>query len=289
MDCKKALAERRATWRRRSSTFARRGRRSAAKRADRAAKEGIIVTRVARGRQTRSGGGSELRDRLRRPERGFRPLRHQRRGSAGTRNPGVAGGAAREDGRREEDREQMNDLLAKVGEKMDIRRFEDAGLGRRLVSAYTHMGSKIGVLVEFSGLAVADTVSGVGTGCRDAGGRHEPAGGVARADRQGARWTGNSRSTGRRPRTKESRSTIVERIATGRLEKFYQEACLADQTFIKDPGKTVKDILQDAGAKSGATVAVNGSSDSIWARSRSRIHGRPGHTSGSCSSSAASP
>ena len=39
-------------------------------------------------------------------------------------------------------------------------------------------------------------------------------------------------------------SQIVDRIANGRLEKFFQEVCLLEQTFIKDPGKTVREYLQ---------------------------------------------
>ena len=39
---------------------------------------------------------------------------------------------------------------------------------------------------------------------------------------------------------------IQEKIAQGRLEKFYQEVVLTEQTFIKDPGKTIKDVLREA-------------------------------------------
>ena len=49
---------------------------------------------------------------------------------------------------------------------------------------------------------------------------------------------------------------IVERIATGRLEKYYQEVCLLDQTFIKDPGKTIKDVLGDLSKTTGKTATV---------------------------------
>jgi elongation factor Ts len=41
---------------------------------------------------------------------------------------------------------------------------------------------------------------------------------------------------------------VIDRIATGRLEKFYQEVCLLEQSFIKDAGKTVKDLLGGTGA-----------------------------------------
>jgi elongation factor Ts len=49
---------------------------------------------------------------------------------------------------------------------------------------------------------------------------------------------------------------ILDKIATGRLEKFFQEICLIEQTFIKDGSKTVKDILNEASAKTGKPVTV---------------------------------
>ena len=52
------------------------------------------------------------------------------------------------------------------------------------------------------------------------------------------------------------RPEIAEKIAEGRLEKFYQEVCLLEQSFIKDSGKTIKDLLSDATGKVGEKVGV---------------------------------
>jgi elongation factor Ts len=49
---------------------------------------------------------------------------------------------------------------------------------------------------------------------------------------------------------------IAEKIAQGRLEKFYQEVCLLEQSFIKDSGKTIKDLLSDATGKVGERIGV---------------------------------
>lgn len=49
---------------------------------------------------------------------------------------------------------------------------------------------------------------------------------------------------------------IAEKIATGRLEKYYQEVCLLDQSFIKDSGKTIKDLLSEATGKVGEKIGV---------------------------------
>jgi elongation factor Ts len=49
---------------------------------------------------------------------------------------------------------------------------------------------------------------------------------------------------------------IAEKIAQGRLEKFYQETVLIEQSFIKDSGKTIKDIIDEETAKVGEKITV---------------------------------
>ena len=49
---------------------------------------------------------------------------------------------------------------------------------------------------------------------------------------------------------------IIEKIALGKLEKFYQEVCLIEQQFIKDPAKSVKDILLELMSKVGENISI---------------------------------
>lgn len=49
---------------------------------------------------------------------------------------------------------------------------------------------------------------------------------------------------------------VTERIAQGRLEKFFQEVCLLEQTFIKDAGKTVRDSILEVSAKTGEKITI---------------------------------
>ena len=51
-------------------------------------------------------------------------------------------------------------------------------------------------------------------------------------------------------------AAVADKIAQGRLEKFYQEACLMEQSFIKDSGKTIKDLIDEATAKVGEKVSI---------------------------------
>lgn len=50
---------------------------------------------------------------------------------------------------------------------------------------------------------------------------------------------------------------ILEKIVTGRLDKFYQENCLMEQPFIKDPNRKVNDLITQAVAKLGEKIEVN--------------------------------
>jgi len=49
---------------------------------------------------------------------------------------------------------------------------------------------------------------------------------------------------------------IVDKMIEGRIEKFYKEACLLDQSFIKDPDKTINQLITEKIAKIGEQISV---------------------------------
>lgn len=49
---------------------------------------------------------------------------------------------------------------------------------------------------------------------------------------------------------------IAEKMAQGKLEKFYQEVCLMEQSFVKDPNKTIKDLTKELIAKVGENIII---------------------------------
>ena len=50
---------------------------------------------------------------------------------------------------------------------------------------------------------------------------------------------------------------IIEKMTEGRLNKFYQENVLLEQTFVKDPDKTVSDLITETIAKLGENILVS--------------------------------
>lgn len=49
---------------------------------------------------------------------------------------------------------------------------------------------------------------------------------------------------------------IVERIVEGRLEKFYNQACLMEQPFVKDEDQTIQDLINGVTARLGENVIL---------------------------------
>ncbi|MBM3223134.1 MAG: translation elongation factor Ts [Candidatus Tectomicrobia bacterium] len=48
----------------------------------------------------------------------------------------------------------------------------------------------------------------------------------------------------------------IPKIVEGRLEKYFQEACLLDQPFVKDPSQSIQDVIQAKIAKTGENITV---------------------------------
>jgi elongation factor Ts len=49
---------------------------------------------------------------------------------------------------------------------------------------------------------------------------------------------------------------IIEKMVEGRIEKYYKENCLIDQAWIKDPDKTIKQLLTEKIAAIGENISI---------------------------------
>jgi len=128
-----------------------------------------------------------------------------------------------------------------------------------LISAYIHAGSKIGVLLEvncetdfvarneeFQSL-VKDLAMQVAAAMPSYVKREDvPAETV---EREKAIYLGQVKEMGKP-------EAAWDKIVQGKLEKFYQEQCLINQTFIKDPSVTIKDLVAQKVAKIGENITV---------------------------------
>lgn len=135
------------------------------------------------------------------------------------------------------------EAMAKIGEKIDVSKYERLS-GERVVS-YIHMGARVGVLVAFDGAngVAADAVDSVG---RDVAMQVAAMNPVA-VDKDGvdAAIIEREIEIGKEQARAEGKpDNMLEKIAMGKLNKFYKETTLVNQEFVKDPSKTIADHLR---------------------------------------------
>lgn len=129
-----------------------------------------------------------------------------------------------------------------------------------VVSSYIHGGGKIGVLVEVN--CETDFVARTEEFQRLV---KDVAMQVAAANPRCVRREEISDAELERERTvyrvqaEESGkpAKVIEKIVAGKVEKFYGENCLLEQAFIRDPGKTVQDVVNEAVSRTGENIVVH--------------------------------
>jgi len=135
-------------------------------------------------------------------------------------------------------------LVAKLKENITIRRFTrlTPRAGEKFAS-YVHGHGRIGVLI---GMTAGDDALGKNVAMHVAAAdprfasRGEVTPAMLETEREIAR--AQAVQAGKPP-------NVVERIAQGKVEKFYQETVLTEQAFVKDPEKTVGQVLVERGGK----------------------------------------
>lgn len=147
-----------------------------------------------------------------------------------------------------------NEILAKFSEKIEIRRFERLNT-EGFVASYIHAGSKLGVLIEVSATSLTDNSFAMVRDIAMQIAAMNPQF-VDKSDvdqttlaKEKEIYVQQAIDSGKKPE-------IAERIAEGRLDKFFQEQCLVEQTFVKDGNKTIKDVLAEISADCGTEVKI---------------------------------
>jgi len=156
------------------------------------------------------------------------------------------------------DLEKACDHLRKKGVASASKKSHRA-TGEGLVESYIHPGNKVGVLIEvncetdfvartddFRAL-VRDLAMQVAAAIPLAVHPEELDENVVAKERE--IFAEQAKASGKPEK-------IVEKMVEGRIQKFYEEACLMEQPFIKDQNRKVKDIVTDAIAKIGENIRV---------------------------------
>lgn len=254
MDCKKALTEADGDIEKAIDILRKKGAAVAAKRADRDANEGIVLTKVADDK--RSAVIIEINC-----ETDFVANSDDFKGFAKgvltdvwEIKPASANELLE---KKPAIKESLEGLMAKIGEKTEVSRVATVSGDSFMVDEYVHPGAKLGVLV------VCDNV--------DAGKMDELKPIIHDISMQVAAMNPIAVSKEDVDKSviekeleiykeiaqKEGKpEKILDRIAEGKLKKFFEENCLIEQAYVKDNSKKIDDLIKEFNEKNDANVSV---------------------------------
>jgi len=137
---------------------------------------------------------------------------------------------------------ELVEMTGRIGEKLAIRRFQVLDADGGTVISYIHPGSRLGVLVQVAGDGDAEDVGqdvAMQIAALDpiAVTRDDVPEEVQEKEKEIAREAALSDG---KP------EHIIDRIAEGKLERFFEDNVLLEQAFVKDASVSVKEILDDA-------------------------------------------
>ncbi len=140
-------------------------------------------------------------------------------------------------------KEFIDSQIAKIGEKISLRRFEIVEkTDNDVFGAYLHMGGKIGVLTVLEGTSDEEAAKDVAMHIAAINPRYINRDSVPQEE------VDREREVLKQQAMNEGKpENIVEKMVEGRLGKFFEEICLVDQNFVKDPDQKVGKYVKSKG------------------------------------------
>ena len=249
MDCKKALQETNGDKAAAVKILRERGMNIAGKKAARVAKDGVVLADIASG--GRSGVMIEVNcetDFVVRNDKfqaWVKTLVEKAKGLADNTLAEVV-------------KEETTARIAEIGENIIVRRNVQFDLqGSGIVAGYIHLGGKVGVLLEI-GCTKDETITSESfrEAVKDVTLHIAACNPVCLNRQQVPAETVQAEREIYAKQVENKPANIIQKIVDGKLDKFYQQVCLVEQGFVKDPDQTVAEMLAACGKKVGDTLEI---------------------------------
>ena len=253
-DCKKALEENNGNMDESIDYLRKKGAASAAKRAEREAKEGAIVARTSKDGKNAILVEINSETDFVAKNAGFVEYTQAAADALITSNVSTVEELMKISINGTTVENLHNDVLAKFSEKIEVRRIKRIS-SQGYIESYVHAGGKLAVLVEVS----CDKMNEKGKILlRDIAMQiaamnpiHVDKSDVSQETlaKEKEIYVEQAIAEGKKPE-------IAERIATGRIEKYYEDFCLMQQNFVKDGNKLVADVVAEIAKDCGCDLKV---------------------------------
>jgi elongation factor Ts len=147
-------------------------------------------------------------------------------------------------------------IIAKIGENVTVRRFvRYEAAPNAAIGTYIHAGGKIGVIVELVANNKSERAPEVARDVAMHIAAAEPR--FIGREHVSQKDLDTEREIARDQAQKSGKpENIIEKMVTGKMEKFYGEACLLEQPYIRNDKQNVGDYLQASGKDAGCAYTV---------------------------------
>src|ERR1700674_2490297 len=158
--------------------------------------------------------------------------------------------------------ERAVDILRKRG-LASAKKREGRIAAEGIVGSYIHMGGKVGVLLEINcetdfvarGEEFQQLVKDIAMHVAAAEPRYVSREDVNAADLAKEEEIARAQANND-PKNANKPDLVIDKIVAGRLNKYYEETVLLDQPFVKDPAKTVAELVAERVAKTGEKITI---------------------------------
>ena len=244
MDCKRALEEADGDFEAAIEILRKKGQKVAAKRADREAKEGVVVARTSDDGKTSVLVEVNCETDFVARNEDFQDFAGQVADLALVHRPAdVDELLALSLPENRTVGQAVTDMTGKIGEKIEVRRLAIlTSQGEGQVVSYIHPGSRLGVLVNISGDGDATSIG------RDVAMQVAALNPVATTREQVPEDIREKEMEIAREaaRNEGKPEQILDRIAQGKLDRYFKDFVLVEQPFVKDSSKSVGDLLEES-------------------------------------------
>ena len=246
MDCKKVLTEADGDMEKAAELLRERGIAKAAKKSDRIAAEGLVLGYVAEDKKVGAVVEVNSETDFVAQNAEFRDFVESVAKQVAMKNPADVDSLLEQESIEVSGKkvsEVLIDKVAKIGEKLSIRRFTRFETTDGLIEKYIHGDGKIAVLVNMKN---ADSALAKDICMQIAAAKPEF---LNKEDVPQARLDKEMEILKIQAMNEGKPEAIAEKIVQGRIGKFYSEICLVEQEFVKDPDMKVKDLLKSKNAE----------------------------------------
>lgn len=146
-------------------------------------------------------------------------------------------------------------LVAKLGENISLRRVVNYSSNDGIVNTYIHGDGKIGVIVKLKSDLKNEEVSKVAKDlCMQIAATNPLFLDVNNVDQE---VVNKERQILKTQALNEGKpEQVVEKMVEGRIKKYFQEVCLVEQSFVKDPDLTVKKFIENKSKELGSNIEI---------------------------------